>query len=69
MKKIMVRSTALVLSIVFVCISFCECNTNSEERKKQRKPSANTFYEYYILPQRCTLDQLKTSFDEYRQSI
>lgn len=36
MKKIMVRSTALVLSIVFVCISFCECNTNSEERKKSK---------------------------------
>lgn len=37
MKKIMVRSTALVLSIVFVRISFCECNTNSEERKKAKE--------------------------------
>lgn len=34
MKKITIISTALVLSIVFVCISVCECNTNSEERKK-----------------------------------
>lgn len=31
--------------------------------------SVNTFYEYCISPQGSTLDQLKTSFDEYRQSI
>lgn len=35
----------------------------------QKKPIVNTFYEYCISPQGSTLDQLKTSFDEYRQSI